>query len=136
MKITYEVVATNTGGMHDLIVGVSIFDNNWDLVVDLPWFVIWDVPTGTEYTVTISATLTSPLPIGSYWARSRAWENYNLTDATEYSDLDSVGKAYLGGQLYGETPGDGVYLDQMDKSFNVTAAGISVDITNLKITIS
>ena len=135
-QITYEIKVKNTGTQYDLIAGVSVFDNNWDFVVDLPWFIIWDVPTGTQYTVTIPATLTSNLPTGNYYARARAWENYDLTGASEYGDLDSVGRAYLGGSLYGTTPGDGVCLDQMDKSFSVAAGQISAEINDLIITVS
>lgn len=133
VSLTYEIVAYNTGIQHDLIVGASIFDSSWNFVVDLPWWLIWDVPTNQGYRVAI--TVDVGLAAGSYIARARAWKNYDLTGASEIGDLNSVGKLYVGGSLFEETPGDGVYLDQMDKSFNVAVGAVSADITELNLTI-
>ena len=133
VNLTYAITAYNTGVQHDLIVGASIFDSGWNFVADLPWWIIWDVPTGGGSKVTISGEIS--LSPGSYYVRARAWENYNLTGATEIGPLDSVGKVYVGGSVYGTTPGDGVYLDQMDKSFNVGVGAVSADITDLQIVI-
>ena len=33
VSLTYEIVAYNTGIQHDLIVGASIFDSNWNFVI-------------------------------------------------------------------------------------------------------
>jgi len=94
VTITYTIEAINTGIQHDLICGCSLLDpNTGEELYMLPWWVIWNVPTGQGYTVTINAT--GDVVAGTYLAKARAWTDY--TAGTKAGDLDSVGILYQGG---------------------------------------
>jgi len=137
VSLTYELWAKNTGVSHDLICGVSIFDTSLNFVADLPWFVIYNAPANMTqvYHVTISGIQIN-LSSGNYIARSRAWKSY--TPGTVVGEFEGgVGVVYGSGTgaVYDTTSGDGIYLDQFDRSFSVTAGAISADITDLQITV-
>jgi len=94
VTITYAIEAVNTGVQHDLTCGCSLLDpNTGEELVMLPWWVIWDVPTGQGYIVTITAS--GDIPAGTYQAKARAWADY--TAGTKAGDLDSVGILYQAG---------------------------------------
>ena len=94
VTISYTIEATNTGVQHDLTCGCSLLDpSTGDELVMLPWWVIWDVPTGNGYSVTINAS--GDIPAGTYQAKARAWENHS--GGTEVAPLDSVGMLYQAG---------------------------------------
>ncbi len=94
VTITYTIVATNTGVVHDLTCGCSLLDpNTGDELVMLPWWVIWNAPTGGEYEVTINAS--GDIAAGTYLAKARAWETHS--GGTKVGDLDSIGALYNGG---------------------------------------
>lgn len=94
VTISYTIDATNTGVQHDLICGCSLLDpNTGEELVMLPWWVIWNVPTGQGYRVTLSAS--GDIPTGTYLAKARAWENHS--GGTKIANLDSVGAVYQAG---------------------------------------
>ena len=98
VTITYLIEATNTGITHDLTCGCSLLDPyTGEELYAFPWWVIWNVPTGGGYAVTINAT--GDILAGTYQAKARAWENYS--GGTKVDDLDSVGALYTGGVLTG-----------------------------------
>ena len=127
VTITYVIKATNTGVQHDLTCGCSLLDpDTGDELVQLPWWVIWDVPTGGEYTVTVDAS--GDIPAGTYLAKARAWENHS--GGTWIYDLDSVGALYQAG-----TGTLSNALDESTQTLVIGATGISARIDNFTITI-
>jgi len=132
-NLNWTTTAANTGILHDLICGASLFydpisDDNW--AADFYWWRIIN-PSAGAYEVPQGYTGIS-LPAGKYWIRVRAWETYGNDGTQIGSGTTSDGKTiifYEGGSLYGTTPGDGIYLDQFDVSF--TAAGVSAEIINV-----
>jgi len=127
VTITYTIEALNTGVLHDLTCGCSLLHpTTGEELVMLPWWVIWNVPTGGGYAVTISAS--GDIPAGTYQAKARAWENYS--GGTKVGDLDSVGALYQAGT--GVLTG---ILDEAVQTLVIGGAGISADITNFEITI-
>lgn len=127
VTISYTIEATNTGVQHDLTCGCSLLDpTGTEELVMLPWWVIWNVPTGVGYNVTISAS--GDLPAGTYLAITRAWENYSV--GTKVGDLDSVGVLYQGGT--GSLTG---ILDEATQTLVIGATGVSAVIDNFTITI-
>ena len=98
VTLSYTIEATNTGIQHDLTCGCSLLDpSTGEELVMLPWWVIWNVPTGAGSGVTINAS--GDIPAGTYQAKARVWENHS--GGTKVSDLDSVGALYTGGILTG-----------------------------------
>jgi len=94
VTLSYTIEATNTGIQHDLTCGCSLLDpSSGEELVMLPWWVIWNVPTGAGYGVTINAS--GDIPAGTYQAKARVWENHS--GGTKVSDLDSVGALYQAG---------------------------------------
>ncbi len=92
--ITYTIEAINTGIQHDLICGCSLLNpSTGEELVMLPWWVIWSVPTGAGYSVTLNVT--GDVPAGTYLAKTRVWKNYS--GGTKAGDLNSVGVFYQGG---------------------------------------
>ncbi len=126
INLTYVTEVTNTGTQHDLAVGVSLLDpNTGEELVMLPWWVIWNVPTGITYTVTIS-DITGDIPARTYQAKCRAWENYS--GGVEIAPLDSVGALYQAG--VGDLTG---ILDEAVQTLTIGAAGVSAEILNFSI---
>ena len=129
VTITYAIEATNTGVLHDLTCGCSLLDpSTGEELVMLPWWVIWNVPTGQGYTVTISAS--GDISAGTYQAKARAWENHS--GGTKVGDLDSVGALYQAGT--------GVLTGVLDEAVQTLVISgvpgeVSADITNFTITI-
>lgn len=127
VTITYTIEATNTGVQHDLTCGCSLLDpSSGEELVMLPWWVIWNVPTGVGYSVTINAS--GDLPSGTYLAKTRAWENHSA--GIEVAPLDSIGVLYQAGT--GALTG---ILDEATQTLVIGAAGISAVIDNFTITI-
>ena len=127
VTITYSIEAVNTGTQHDLTCGCSLLDpNSGEELVMLPWWVIWNVPTGQGYNVTISAS--GDVPARTYQAKARAWENHS--GGTKVGNLDSIGAIYQAGT--GVLTG---ILDEAIKTLVVGPAGVSADITNFTIKI-
>ena len=127
VTITYTIKATNTGAPHDLTCGCSLLDpNTGEELVMLPWWVIWDVPTGGQYTVTIQAS--GDIPARTYLAKTRAWENHS--GGTKVSDLDSVGALYQAGT--GVLTG---ILDEATQTLVIGPAAVSARIDDFTITI-
>ena len=96
--ISWTINVTNTGVAHDLICGCSLLDpNTGETLVDLPWWVIWDVPTGHGWNVPLQAT--GDIPAGTYTAIARAWGSYSV--GTWLFDLEvssvKVGSVYASG---------------------------------------
>jgi len=70
VTLSYTIEATNTGIQHDLTCGCSLLDpSTGEELVMLPWWVIWNVPTGAGYGVTINAL--GDIPAGTYQAKSK-----------------------------------------------------------------
>ena len=127
--VTYTITVTNTGRMHDLICGCSLLDAVGTEIHPLDWWVIPDVPTNTEHVITV-ATIGDFIE-GNYTAKARAWKNY--TAGTWFDDLTDaqaniIGTVYLAntGALYGETPGDGIALDEMIQSLTIEDVGANI----------
>ncbi len=134
--VTYTITVTNTGRMHPLACGCSLLDAYGTEIHPLDWWVIPDVPTNKEHIITVATT--GDFVEGMYTAKARAWKTYtagtwvdDLTDA----QANIIGTVYRAGTgaLYGETPGDGIALDEMTQSLTITDVG--ADITNLVVTI-
>ena len=128
VTLTYAIEATNTGVLHDLTCGCSLLDpSTGEELVMLPWWVIWNVPTGGGYNVTINAS--GDIPAGTYQAKARAWETH-IYGGTKIDDLDSVGALYVGGILTG-------ILDEAVQTLVISGVPgeVSADITNFTITI-
>lgn len=135
--ITYTLSVTNTGRMYDLTCGCGLLDDYGTELYPLNWFVIPDVPTGISYT-SISIATEGDYAEGTYTAKARAWKNYTI--GTFYENLIDAEANIIGvvyqkgtGALYGETPGDGVALDEMTQSLSITDIG--ADITALSVTV-
>ena len=127
VTISYTIEATNTGVAHDLICGCSLLNpTTGEELFMLPWWVVWNVPTGVGYSVTINAS--GDIPAGTYQAKSRAWETHS--GGTKISDLDSVGALYQAGT--GVLTG---ILDEAVKTLVIGAGDVSAEITNFTITI-
>jgi len=136
--ITYTLSVTNTGRMHDLICGCGLLDDYGTEVYPLHWFVIPNAPTGTPY-ANISVETIGDFAEGVYIAKARAWKN--CTVGTWFDDLvdaqsNIIGTVYQAdtGALYGETPGDGIALDEMTQSLTIEDVG--ADITGLTIDVT
>jgi len=147
VKIGYNPWVKNIGVTHDLIVGCSVFTDTVPptFVVDLYWFVIYNMPSGADWSPVFMDylyTSITGITVGNYLARCRAWKNYDLTGATKIGDIVSdstvVGAVYMGGALYGDTIDDGIYLDTIDRLFTVEAPveEISMDITYLEVNVA
>lgn len=128
VTITYTIEATNTGVQHDLTCGCSLLDpSTGEELVMLPWWVIFNVPTGQGYTVTIDAS--GDIPAGTYQAKTRAWENHS--GGTEIAPLDGVGTLYQAGT--GVLTG---ILDEAVKTLVIgNGVGVSAIIDNFTITV-
>lgn len=95
VQLIYYVDVTNTGIQHDVNIGVSLLNpTTGEELYPLPWFVIWNVPSGGRWKVTLTITGMDIVP-GTYLAKCRAWTDY--TPGTEAGYLDSVGVIYHGG---------------------------------------
>lgn len=128
VTISYTIEATNTGVQHDLTCGCSLLDPSTGAeLVMLPWWVIWSVPTGVGYAVTINAS--GDIPAGTYLAKARAWENHS--GGTEVAPLDSVGALYQAGT--------GVLTGILDEATQTLVIGngvaVSAVIDNFAITV-
>jgi len=127
VTIIYAIEAYNTGIQHDLTCGCSLLDPiTGEELVMLPWWVVWNVPAGQGYTVTITAS--GDIPAGTYQAIARAWENYS--GGTKVGDLDSVGALYEAGS--GVLTG---ILDEAVQTLVIAPGAVSADITNFTITV-
>ena len=117
VTITYAIKATNTGTPYDLTCGCSLLNpSTGEALYDLPWWVVWDVPTGNAWTVTIHAT--GDINAGTYQAKARAWENH--VGGTKVSDLrDSTGKVV--GALY--QAGTGTLTGILDEAVKTLVIG-------------
>ncbi len=94
VSLVYTIQATNTGITNDLTCGCSLLDpSTGEELYMLPWWVIWNVPTGNTWTVEITAT--GDIAAGTYQAKARAWENH--VGGTKLGDLDGVGALYQAG---------------------------------------
>ncbi len=127
VTLTYAIEATNTGVQHDLTCGCSLLDpTTGEELVMLPWWVIWNVPAGQGYIVTINAS--GDIAAGTYQAKARAWENYS--GGTKIGDLDSVGALYQAGT--GVLTG---ILDEAVQTIVIAPAAVSARIDNFTITV-
>jgi len=133
VTISYAIEAVNTGVAHDLICGCSLLDpNTGEELVMLPWWVIWNVPTGKGYNVTINAS--GDVPAGTYTAIAKAWENYS--SGTKAGDLVAEGVAI--GALY--QGGTGALTGELDRATQTLVISgvpgeVSVEINNFSISI-
>ena len=128
VTISYIIEATNTGVQHDLTCGCSLLDpSSGEELVMLPWWVIFNAPTGGGYTVTINAS--GDIPAGTYQAKARAWENHS--GGTKVGDLDSVGELYQAGT--GVLTG---ILDEATQTLVIgNGVGVSAEISNFSISV-
>ena len=127
VTLNYVIEAYNTGVQHDLTCGCSLLDpNTGQALYDLPWWVVWDVPTNQGYIVTISVT--GDINPGTYTAIARAWENHS--GGTKVGDLNSVGAVYTGGILTG-------ILDEATQTLVIgeVPGVVSADITKFSIVV-
>lgn len=135
VNVKVVIYARNTGVQHNLIVGASIFDSSWKFKADMVWFVLFDAPANMTESISMTTELIDiPLSAGTYYVRARAWRNYD-PGVINNSGAGWVAYEPGTGAAYDQYKGDGIYLDQMDKSFNVAVGQVSADITDLQITI-
>ena len=146
VNIGYNPYVKNIGVTHDLIVGCSVFTVAEGWIIDLDWFVIYNMPAGASWEPVFTRgsylyTGITGIPAGDYEAKCRVWKSYDLTGATKIYDIPDqdgniVGAIYRGGALYGDTPGDGNYLDQISRVFTISpAAEVSMDFTLLEVNV-
>ena len=127
VTLVYTIQATNTGTPHDLTCGCSLLNpTTGEELYMLPWWLIFNVPTGGQYTVEITAT--GDIPAGTYQAKARAWETH--VGGTKISDLDSVGALYQAGT--GTLTG---ILDEAVQTLVIGPAAVSATIDSFTITI-
>lgn len=122
VRTVWNALAANTGVQNDLIVGFSIYsgtpsDDTW--VYDLPWWVVINPELGHYYQYPLAMDVS--LGGGTYTLRVRAWKNRSggTEDFRDVVDGKTI-IFYRGGSLYDTTPGDGIALDQHDKSASQT----------------
>lgn len=133
VTLTYKIIATNTGTQHDLICGCSLVDpSTGEELVMLPWWRIFNVPTGGQWIVTIAAS--GDIPARTYLAKARAWTGY--TAGTKAADLKDtagniVGILYQGGTGSCNPP----ILDEKSQTIVVGPAAISARIDTFTITV-
>ena len=111
VNIGYNPWVINTGATHDLIVGCSVFTDTVpsNFVIDLFWFVIYDMPSGASLEPVFTGYLYTGITginVGNYIAKCRAWKSYDLTGATKIGNIVSngtvVGAVYRDGAVYGD----------------------------------
>ena len=127
VTISWTIEAYNTGIEHDLTCGCSLLDpNTGEELIMLPWWVIWNVPTGYGYSVTITAS--GDAPARTYLAIAKAWETHS--GGTKVADLDSIGALYQAGTgvLTGE-------LDAATQTLVINGPAVSARIDKFIITI-
>lgn len=133
VTIRWTIKATNTGIPHDLICGCSLLDpSTGEALYDLPWWVIWDVPSGKRWSVPIGVIL-DVVP-GTYTAKCRAWAGYTAgTKATDLKIADGtiVGIAYYGGTGLCNPP----ILDEAVQTLVIGQGAVSARIDDFAITI-
>jgi len=134
VTLTYVIKATNTGVAHDLICGCSLLDSSGETeLYRLPWWVIWNVPTGNAWTVTISAS--GDIPAGTYTAICRAWTGYTI--GTKAFDL-KLPDGTVVGICYQASDEDLMIppaLDEATQTLTIGVAGVSARIDDFNITI-
>lgn len=134
VTISYAIEATNTGVQHDLICGCSLLDpSTGEPLYDLPWWVIWNVPSGKAWNVTIQAS--GDIQAGTYLAIAKAWENH--VGGTKVGDL-KLGDGTIVGALY--QAGTGTLTGELDRETKTLVVGevpgeVSATIDNFTITI-
>lgn len=151
VNIGYNPYVKNTGETHDLIVGCSVFTTAENFVVDLYWFILYNMPAGASWQPIFNGYLytgITGISAGNYLARCRAWKSYNLNPpspykaATKLGDIKNsagtvVGAIYKDGAVYGDSVGDGSYLDSIVRLFTISgAAGVSMDLTLLDVNVA
>lgn len=132
----YIVECANIGTIaHGMHIGVSLLQGGV-VKYDLPWYVIFTTNPNEIWTTWIPFDSSGIAP-GTYDVVCRVWKSYNpgnkLGDLI--SDSTVLGAVYEGGTgaLYGDTPGDGVYLDQATLTWEVTPGEVSMQILSLTI---
>ena len=127
----YQVQVTNTGIQHDVVVGISLSVSGAEsFTIDLPWFIIFNVPSGQGNIVTIGG-IGQNLPEGNYDAICRAWTG--ATGGNLLTPLDSVGELREGGTL------DPPILDEIRKNNEMTittgGAAVGADLISFNLTV-
>ena len=121
----------NIGIQHDLIVGCSLLQNGVEKV-RFPWWVIFNVPSGNSWKVTVNVT---GAPAGTYLGKCRAWTGY--TPGNKIADLkDQEGN--IVGAFYEATWEDLLeppILDEETQNITIPSVGISADITEFSLTL-
>ena len=133
VTLTYVIKAINTGVAHDLICGCSLLNpNTGDELYYLPWWRIFNVPTGGQWTITIAAS--GDISAGTYLAIARAWETFS--GGTKVNDLRDDASGAIVGALYQAGSGalTGI-LDEATQTLTIGVAGVSAEILNFSITI-
>ncbi len=125
--IIARIYARNTGVQHNLILGATILDYDWNTIFDMPWYAIYDMPAGMTDPIWVETGASGTMPAGTYRIIAKAWETFDLTGATLLDSGEGF-DFYSGGSLYGE-------LDSIDGTFNIVAGQVSAEITDLQITI-
>ena len=77
VDLSWTIKVRNTGPLHDIIAGCSLLNPNTGAeLVPMPWWIIWNVPTGVVYTTSLTWSNVS-IPAGTYLAKARAWGSYS-----------------------------------------------------------
>lgn len=124
VEIRYEIIAYNLGIQHDLICNCRLVDAGGTERYALPWWIIWNVPTGVAYRVAL--TVLGDVVAGTYTAVARAWAN--SSGGIKINDLDSLGAYYTEGVLTG-------MLDEATQTITISEGAVSARIDQFTITI-
>ncbi len=134
VDISWNIKIRNTGPQNDVIAGCSLLDPNTDVeLVPLPWWIIWNVPTGTAYGLTLTWH-DANVPAGIYWAKARAWTSYSGTP-TKLLDLKDGAGAIVGAVYSRETGLLHDWLDETGQPLIIESESISANIEEFIIKI-
>ena len=133
VDLKWTIKATNTGDTHDLICGCSLLDPiSGEELYPLPWWVVWNVPSGDNCTVPLTWTNVDIAP-GTYLAKARAWTTYSA--GTKAIDLKTSDGTIVGIVYNADTGNCYDWLDEETQTLVISSAGVSAEINSFTITI-
>ncbi len=133
--LDYTVKVRNLGVQHDIICGISLLDpSTEEELFRAPWWVIWDVPPGSAWTVGLQTP--GDIPPATYTAVCRVWTGFipgiKIKDLIK-ADGTVVGIAY---EASWEDLLEPPILDEATKTFIVTpTGGVVQEIEQFTVTI-
>lgn len=134
VDISWSIKVRNTGPQHDIIAGCSLLDpNTGEELVEMPWWIIWDVPTNNVWTTSLIWSNVN-IPSGTYLAKARAWTSYSGSP-TKIMDLATREGIVIGAVYQAGTGLLHDWLDEATQTLVVSPALVSADIEQFTITV-